>query len=116
MIYVIVMQVVFILNSSERCCYLRLSQYCHWSSPFSKLLQVGLVHCMNTVATALLQKKQLHTLSKIYAALLIKYPTPKFLSFRVVAHLELSGQRLQVIVISQFFKVWSPWAKIVLLQ
>ena len=75
MIYVIVMQVVFILSSSERCCCVRLSQCCYWSSLLSKLLQVGLVHCMNAVATALSQKRQLDTLSKIYAVLLIKYPT-----------------------------------------
>ena len=42
---------------SERCCCVRLSQCCYWSSLLSKLLQVGLVHCMNAVATALSQKR-----------------------------------------------------------
>ena len=73
--YMFIMQVVFIPSSSERCCYVRLSQYCHWSSLLSKQLQVGLVHWTNAVATALSQKKQLHTLSKIYAAPLIKSHT-----------------------------------------
>ena len=102
-----IMQVVFILSLSERCCYVRLSQRCHWSSLLSELLQVGLVHCMNAVATALTQKRQLHTLSMIYAVPLIKHPILSKLSFRVVAHIDFSGQSLQVIVISLLFEIYS---------
>ena len=36
-------------QSSERCCCIRHSQYCHWSSQSSILLQVGIIHCMDVV-------------------------------------------------------------------
>ena len=62
-----ILQVVLIQSQSERCCYVRFSQYCHWYSLLSKQLQVCLVHRMNAVATALSQKRQLHIPSNLHS-------------------------------------------------
>ena len=48
------MQVVFI-QSSEECCVSH-SQCCHWSPQHSTLLQVGVMHCVDLLATAVTQK------------------------------------------------------------
>ena len=62
----IVMQLVYI-QSSEGCCCVRHSQCCRWSSQHSTLLQVGVMDCVDVVATAVTQKND-HIQTKIYAA------------------------------------------------
>jgi len=42
------------IQSSERCCCVRHSQYCHWSSQHSTLLQVGVMDCVDVVAAAMI--------------------------------------------------------------
>jgi len=50
---ILVMQLAYI-QSSERCCCVRHSLCCHWSSQHSTLLQVGAMHCVDVVAAAMI--------------------------------------------------------------